>query len=271
MKRQSSLLPYKNEIVALRRQSPPMPYAQIAELLHKKYQIEINREAVFKFVKACATAREKNKNKSYKPCTYAHKIRLDDQRSPAVPELASVAESVVPHILESSVATSYEIIQPTTTVNRHDLELPVSLKPFSHLFESNVSKTTASNEIVNLFSNGQISEKETAQALMVLLSPDKLREFCKNVIDIEIAKGGYSAYKYELLKREITQIISTEVKPDTKEVKRAVNERPMDTKMETLRAERKVREARFAEKSLLWQKEGEEKEARWAKEEAEKK
>ena len=78
MKRQSSLLPYKNEIVTLRRQSPPVSYAEISGYLREKYQITVNREAIFKFIKACATAHKRDKNKSCKPCTYAHKIKLGE-------------------------------------------------------------------------------------------------------------------------------------------------------------------------------------------------
>jgi len=66
MPRQSSLTPYINEIVALRRRRPPMPYSQIAEILREKYQIVINRESIFKFIKIRA--------KGYKPCKYAWDI-----------------------------------------------------------------------------------------------------------------------------------------------------------------------------------------------------
>lgn len=105
MKHQSSLLPYKNEIVTLRRQNPPMPYAQIAELLHEKYHIKINREAIFKFVKTCATTRKKIKNKSYKPCTYAHKIKLNE------------ATQLIPVEANSQPIPKQKIAEPTPTPN----------------------------------------------------------------------------------------------------------------------------------------------------------
>jgi hypothetical protein len=38
------LIPYENEIIALRYRKPPIPYSRIAELLREKYQIVINRE-----------------------------------------------------------------------------------------------------------------------------------------------------------------------------------------------------------------------------------
>ena len=48
----SSLIPYQDEIVSLRSQKPPVPYAQIAVLLHEKYGLRIRRAAIAKFVKA---------------------------------------------------------------------------------------------------------------------------------------------------------------------------------------------------------------------------
>ena len=66
MPRRSSLIPYENEIIALRRKKPPIPYSQIAELLCEKYQITIRKEAVFKFLKIRA--------RGYKPCKYAWNI-----------------------------------------------------------------------------------------------------------------------------------------------------------------------------------------------------
>ena len=63
----SCLIPHENEIVALRRKKPPMPYSRIAEFLREKYQIVVNRETIFKFVKVRAT-------KGYKSCEYAWNI-----------------------------------------------------------------------------------------------------------------------------------------------------------------------------------------------------
>ena len=48
---QSSLIPYENEIASLRRRRPPMPYAQIADLLKQKYNLAIQAPAIFKFIK----------------------------------------------------------------------------------------------------------------------------------------------------------------------------------------------------------------------------
>ena len=47
----SSLIPYEEEILSLRRQRPPMAFARIAELLMEKHQVPIQRAAICKFVK----------------------------------------------------------------------------------------------------------------------------------------------------------------------------------------------------------------------------
>jgi len=60
---QSSLIPYEDEIITLRRKRPPMPYSQIAELLRDKYQLKICRETIFYFIKLRV-------KKGYKPCKY---------------------------------------------------------------------------------------------------------------------------------------------------------------------------------------------------------
>ncbi len=54
----SSLLPYEEEIVALRGQKPPMPYAEIAQLLWQKYNLCIQRAAIFKFIKVRSRGRK---------------------------------------------------------------------------------------------------------------------------------------------------------------------------------------------------------------------
>ena len=61
-KYQSCLAAYENEIIALRRKRPPMPYSQIAELLREKYQIAVRRETIHNFLKVRA--------KGFKSCKY---------------------------------------------------------------------------------------------------------------------------------------------------------------------------------------------------------
>ena|SRR5438552_3093832 len=55
---QSILIPYENEILVLRHRRPPMPYAQIAELLRQKHNLIIQRSAIFKFVKVRSGGRK---------------------------------------------------------------------------------------------------------------------------------------------------------------------------------------------------------------------
>src|SRR5207249_110689 len=55
---QSILIPYEDEIIALRHQRPPMPYAQIAELLQQKHNLIIQGNAIFKFVKVRSGGRK---------------------------------------------------------------------------------------------------------------------------------------------------------------------------------------------------------------------
>jgi len=55
---QSSLIPYQDEIAALRKQKPPVSFARIAELLRQKYGLSIRRAAIGKFVKARARGRK---------------------------------------------------------------------------------------------------------------------------------------------------------------------------------------------------------------------
>ena len=55
---QSSLIPYQDEIVALRHSKPPVSYARIAELLRQKYSLSIQRAAIGKFVKVRSRGRK---------------------------------------------------------------------------------------------------------------------------------------------------------------------------------------------------------------------
>ena len=55
---QSCLIPHENEIIVLRQRRPPMPYAQIAELLREKYQLRVCRETIFKFLRVRSRGRK---------------------------------------------------------------------------------------------------------------------------------------------------------------------------------------------------------------------
>jgi hypothetical protein len=55
---QSSLIPYQNEITALRSSRPPVSYARIAVILREKFGVHIQRAAIAKFVKARSGGRK---------------------------------------------------------------------------------------------------------------------------------------------------------------------------------------------------------------------
>lgn len=48
---QSCLIPYRDEIFALRRENPPVSYARIADFLRQRYGLNVRRAAIGKFVK----------------------------------------------------------------------------------------------------------------------------------------------------------------------------------------------------------------------------
>jgi hypothetical protein len=48
---QSCLIPYENEILALRRQRPPVSFARISVLLRNEHQLSVCRQTVCKFLK----------------------------------------------------------------------------------------------------------------------------------------------------------------------------------------------------------------------------
>src|SRR6266487_2016694 len=54
----SALIPYEDEIIALRHRRPPTSYARIAELLLQKYKLSICRETIFRFVKVRSRGRK---------------------------------------------------------------------------------------------------------------------------------------------------------------------------------------------------------------------
>ena len=86
----SCLIPYENEIIALRRKKPPMPFSRIAEYLHERYQITVNRQAIYKFLKV--------RTKGYKTCKYAWNIELPNTDSAKISETPSWRKTQTSHI-----------------------------------------------------------------------------------------------------------------------------------------------------------------------------
>jgi len=75
----SCLIPYENEIVALRRKKPPVPYSKIAELLCEKYQIKVRTTTIIRFLQVRA--------KGSKPCKYAWDIEPVNANNPTATEV----------------------------------------------------------------------------------------------------------------------------------------------------------------------------------------
>ena len=84
---QSKLIPHENEIMAMRRKRPPVPYSMIATTLNEKYQLEISANGVFKFFKRLVT----RKPRQYK--YDAWDIELPEE--PKQPEAASAQKATV--------------------------------------------------------------------------------------------------------------------------------------------------------------------------------
>jgi hypothetical protein len=58
----SSLIPFENEIMALRRKRPPVSYARIVQILKQKYGFCIQRAAIGKFVNVRLRIRKTNRS-----------------------------------------------------------------------------------------------------------------------------------------------------------------------------------------------------------------
>jgi hypothetical protein len=73
---QSVLIPYEKEIIILRRRRPPMPYAQIADLLRQEHGLVIQPPAIYKFLKV--------RSRSNKVFRYGRNVGIE-KPTPAVP------------------------------------------------------------------------------------------------------------------------------------------------------------------------------------------
>ena len=99
----SSLIPYEDEILNLRRRKPPMPYAQIAELLRQKYQLSVCRETIFKFLRVRSAGRK----------VYSFGKNAIDKKSEPVPPLPAA----MPATTEPKPRTKFRF----TPSNRYNL------------------------------------------------------------------------------------------------------------------------------------------------------
>lgn len=54
---QSQLIPYLDEIAKMRRNQPPTPYREIAQILNEKYRLNVSYNGVWQFVRARSKSR----------------------------------------------------------------------------------------------------------------------------------------------------------------------------------------------------------------------
>jgi hypothetical protein len=133
---QSCLIPFENEIVALRRLNPPMSYAKIAKHLYDKHQITVHRQTILEFLKVRA--------KGFKPCKYAWNIEpaAANQPTTEVPSVSAKPEVV----LAIQEKTQEQPVTETPTTSKN-LELPEVLRrPFEMKFSETYNLTRISPE-----------------------------------------------------------------------------------------------------------------------------
>jgi hypothetical protein len=87
---QSTLIPYEDEILSMRHQRPPVPYAEIADVLRQRHQVTVCRQTIFKFIKVRSRGR---KVYSYrrnpglaKPAAASPALKRKDSQSKDQPE-----------------------------------------------------------------------------------------------------------------------------------------------------------------------------------------
>ena len=90
---QSSLIPYLDEIAALRGKKPPVSYARIAEILRQKYGLSIHRGAIGKFVKVRSKGRK----------VYFFKEEPAVKSTPAVATVKNIPTTEKPSLQKTTV------------------------------------------------------------------------------------------------------------------------------------------------------------------------
>ena len=122
---QSSLIPYENEIVSLRRKRPPVSYSRIAELLRDKYQIVIGKKGIQMFIK-------RRVKKVYKPCKYdAWDIDLPEVTCQPASQVTctSTPESACRTTTQVTCASKPKAAPPSLQVTSHQPSVSDKPKP----------------------------------------------------------------------------------------------------------------------------------------------
>lgn len=108
---QSILIPFHDEIRALRRRNPPMPCSQIAELLREKYQITVSGSNIYKYIKLRAQNSFKNKT-----CKYAWDMEPLNQNNQPDPEVPCERKHTVSHTPEINQTEVSDTLKPAVKV-----------------------------------------------------------------------------------------------------------------------------------------------------------
>jgi hypothetical protein len=100
---QSKLLPYIEEIRALRSTWPPTPYREIAEIFRQKYGLEVDRTTIFSFVKVRSGGR---KSWVYGPLSKKHKpsVAAAPAAVPASPTLEQLRQQAAARVVATQEA-----------------------------------------------------------------------------------------------------------------------------------------------------------------------
>ena len=115
----SRLIPYENEIVALRRKRPPVPFSKIAEYLREKYQVSVHRQTILDFLKVRA--------KGYKTCKYAWDVEPVEADNPSTTIVPSLRNN--PSIQPQKPSTQDKpepTAQPVDSTKPRRFEMPFS-------------------------------------------------------------------------------------------------------------------------------------------------
>jgi len=92
-KYQSCLVPFEDEILALRGTSPPTPYSKIVEYLKDKHKISVRHVTIYSFLKTRA--------KGYKPCRFTESIKQAKAANQPTTETPSLSKPTVSEIRET--------------------------------------------------------------------------------------------------------------------------------------------------------------------------
>ena len=156
---QSCLKPFEKEILALRGTKPPMPYSKIAEYLREKYQIEVCRQAIYRFLKTLA--------KGFKSCKLTECINQANAANQPATEMPSV--SAEPQTTVSAVkAVQKEMTQPVVkqpAVKETEQTVKSKSRDFEEIFQY--------SETYNLT---RLSNEEAAERLKKLEERKKLKQ-----------------------------------------------------------------------------------------------